>query len=98
MTCQFKLVCHFFYVHLSSRKKDEPERNFGVRFHWHAHKFFLLLNEDPKEEVLEQAKLLELQHKIKLEEKVKESDKLIEKNVDIKQSIINATQRTITFQ
>ena len=28
----------------------------------------------------------------------KESDKLIEKNVEIKQSIINATQRTITFQ
>ena len=51
-----------------------------------------------KEEILEQAKILELQHKIKLEEKVKESDKLIEKNVDIKQSIINATQRTITFQ
>ena len=51
-----------------------------------------------KEEILEKAKLLELQHKIKLEEKVKESDKLIEKNVDIKQSIINATQRTITFQ
>ena len=51
-----------------------------------------------KEEKLKQAKLLELQHKIKLEEKVKESDKLIEKNVDIKQSIINATQRTITFQ
>ena len=51
-----------------------------------------------KEEILEQAKILELQHKMKLEEKVKESDKLIEKNVDIKQSIINATQRTITFQ
>ena len=51
-----------------------------------------------KEEKLKQAKLLEDQHKKKLEEKVKESDKLIEKNVDIKQSIINATQRTITFQ
>ena len=51
-----------------------------------------------KEEKLKQAKMLELQHKIKLEEKVKESDRLIEKNVDIKQSIINATQRTITFQ
>ena len=51
-----------------------------------------------KEEQLKQARLLELQHKKKLEEKVKESDKLIEKNVDIKQSIINATQRTITFQ
>ena len=51
-----------------------------------------------KEDQLMQAKLLELQHQKKLEEKVKESDKLIEKNVDIKQSIINATQRTITFQ
>ena len=51
-----------------------------------------------KDERLKQAKLLETQHKLKLEEKVKESDKLIEKNVDIKQSIINATQRTITFQ
>ena len=51
-----------------------------------------------KEEKLKQAKILEDQHKKKLEEKVKESDKLIEKNVDIKQSIINATQRTITFQ
>ena len=51
-----------------------------------------------KEEKLKQAKILEDQHKRKLEEKVKESDKLIEKNVDIKQSIINATQRTITFQ
>ena len=51
-----------------------------------------------KEEKLRQAKILEDQHKKKLEEKVKESDKLIEKNVDIKQSIINATQRTITFQ
>ena len=51
-----------------------------------------------KEELLKQAKILEDQHKKKLEEKVKESDKLIEKNVDIKQSIINATQRTITFQ
>ena len=51
-----------------------------------------------KEEKLMQAKNLEDQHKKKLEEKVKESDKLIEKNVDIKQSIINATQRTITFQ
>ena len=50
------------------------------------------------EEKLREAKLLEDQHKIKLEEKVKESDKLIEKNVEIKQSIINATQRTITFQ
>ena len=51
-----------------------------------------------KEEKLKQAKILEIQHQAKLEEKVKESDKLIEKNVDIKQSIINATQRTITFQ
>ena len=51
-----------------------------------------------QEEKLRQAKILEDQHKKKLEEKVKESDKLIEKNVDIKQSIINATQRTITFQ
>ena len=51
-----------------------------------------------KEEKLKQAIILEEQHKKKLEEKVKESDKLIEKNVDIKQSIINATQRTITFQ
>ena len=51
-----------------------------------------------KEDKLLQAKMLEIQHKMKLEEKVKESDKLIEKNVDIKQSIINATQRTITFQ
>ena len=51
-----------------------------------------------QEEKLKEAKLLEDEHKIKLEEKVKESDKLIEKNVEIKQSIINATQRTITFQ
>ena len=51
-----------------------------------------------REEKLIQAKILEDQHKKKLEEKDKESDKLIEKNVDIKQSIINATQRTITFQ
>ena len=47
---------------------------------------------------LEQAKILEEKHKEKLEQKVKESDKLIEKNVEIKQSIINVTQRTITFQ
>ena len=32
-------------LHLSSRKKDEAERNVGVRFQRHAHKFFLLLNE-----------------------------------------------------
>ena len=51
-----------------------------------------------KEDKLTQAIILEDLHKKKLEEKVKESDKLIEKNVDIKQSIINATQRTITFQ
>ena len=43
---------------------------------------------------LEQAKILEEKHKEKLEQKVKESDKLIEKNVEIKQSIINVTQRT----
>ena len=47
---------------------------------------------------LKQAKLLEEKHKEKLEQKVKDSDKLIEKNVEIKQSIINVTQRTITFQ
>lgn len=51
-----------------------------------------------KEEELRIAKRLEDEHKEKLEQKVKESDKLIEKNVEIKQSIINATQRTITFQ
>ena len=51
-----------------------------------------------KEEKLKEAKQLEDEHKTKLEQKVKESDKLIEKNVEIKQSIINATQRTITFQ
>ena len=51
-----------------------------------------------KEEKLKQAKKLEDEHKEKLEQKVKDSDKLIEKNVEIKQSIINATQRTITFQ
>ena len=50
------------------------------------------------EEKLNQAKNLEEQHKEKLEQKVKDSDKLIEKNVEIKQSIINVTQRTITFQ
>ena len=49
-------------------------------------------------EMLLKEKKLEDTHKIKLEEKVKESDKLIEKNVEIKQNIINATQRTITFQ
>ena len=47
---------------------------------------------------LKQAKQLEEKHKEKLEQKVKDSDKLIEKNVEIKQSIINVTQRTITFQ
>ena len=51
-----------------------------------------------EEEKLNQAKILEEQHKEKLEQKVKDSDKLIEKNVEIKQSIINVTQRTITFQ
>ena len=47
---------------------------------------------------LEEAKKQEDEHKSKLEEKIRDSDKLIEKNVEIKQSIINATQRTITFQ
>ena len=47
---------------------------------------------------LDAAKKLENEHKSKLEEKIKDSDKLIEKNVEIKQNIINATQRTITFQ
>ena len=47
---------------------------------------------------LEEAKKQEDEHKSKLEEKIKDSDKLIEKNVEIKQNIINATQRTITFQ
>ena len=51
-----------------------------------------------KKQKLEEAKILEDIHKEKLEQKVKDSDKLIEKNVEIKQSIINATQRTITFQ
>ena len=51
-----------------------------------------------KETRLEEAKKKEDEHKLKLEEKVKDSDKLIEKNVEIKQNIINATQRTITFQ
>ena len=51
-----------------------------------------------RHEVLLKEKNLEDEHKTKLEEKVKESDKLIEKNVEIKQNIINATQRTITFQ
>ena len=51
-----------------------------------------------KESRLEEAKKKEDEHKLKLEEKVKDSDKLIEKNVEIKQNIINATQRTITFQ
>ena len=51
-----------------------------------------------KEIKLEEAKKKEDEHKLKLEEKVKDSDKLIEKNVEIKQNIINATQRTITFQ
>ena len=51
-----------------------------------------------EEEKLKEAKILEEQHKEKLEQKVKDSDKLIEKNVEIKQSIINVTQRTITFQ
>ena len=47
---------------------------------------------------LKQAKLLEEKHKEKLEQKVKDIYKLIEKNFEIKQSIINVTQRTITFQ
>ena len=51
-----------------------------------------------RHEILLKEKKLEDEHKTKLEEKVKESDKLIEKNVEIKQNIINATQRTITFQ
>ena len=51
-----------------------------------------------RHEKLLKEKNLEDEHKTKLEEKVKESDKLIEKNVEIKQNIINATQRTITFQ
>ena len=53
---------------------------------------------DEEREKLKKAEELEKTHKAKLEEKVKESDKLIEKNVEIKQSIINVTQRTITFQ
>ena len=53
---------------------------------------------DEKNNRLEQAKKQEDEHKSKLEEKIKDSDKLIEKNVEIKQNIINATQRTITFQ
>ena len=61
-----------------------------------------LINNDnilrEEEEKLKSAKILEEQHKEKLEQKVKDSDKLIEKNVEIKQSIINVTQRTITFQ
>ena len=61
-----------------------------------------MLNNDnilkEEEEKLKEAKILEEQHKEKLEQKVKDSDKLIEKNVEIKQSIINVTQRTITFQ
>ena len=61
-----------------------------------------LLNNDSilkeEQEKLKSAKILEEQHKEKLEQKVKDSDKLIEKNVEIKQSIINVTQRTITFQ
>ena len=55
-----------------------------------------ILNE--KNNRLEAAKKQEDEHKSKLEEKIKDSDKLIEKNVEIKQNIINATQRTITFQ
>ena len=55
-----------------------------------------ILNE--KNNRLEEAKKQEDEHKSKLEEKIKDSDKLIEKNVEIKQNIINATQRTITFQ
>ena len=55
-----------------------------------------ILNE--KSNRLEEAKKQEDEHKSKLEEKIKDSDKLIEKNVEIKQNIINATQRTITFQ
>ena len=61
----------------------------------------LLNNENilkEEDEKLKSAKILEEQHKEKLEQKVKDSDKLIEKNVEIKQSIINVTQRTITFQ
>ena len=53
---------------------------------------------DEKSNRLEEAKKQEDEHKSKLEEKIKDSDKLIEKNVEIKQNIINATQRTITFQ
>ena len=55
------------------------------------------IKEEEKQK-LEKALLLEEEHQAKLESKVKESDKLIEKNVEIKQSIINVTQRTITFQ
>ena len=55
-----------------------------------------ILNE--KNNRLEEAKKQEDEHKSKLEEKIRDSDKLIEKNVEIKQNIINATQRTITFQ
>jgi len=51
-----------------------------------------------EKEKLKQEKIMEEKHKEKLEQKVKDSDKLIEKNVEIKQSIINVTQRTITFQ
>ena len=55
-----------------------------------------ILNERKK--ILSEETALEDIHKIKLEEKVKESDKLIDKNVEIKQNLITATQRTITFQ
>ena len=51
-----------------------------------------------RQKILSEETALENIHKIKLEEKVKESDKLIDKNVEIKQNLINATQRTITFQ
>ena len=53
---------------------------------------------EQRKKILNHEKALEDIHKIKLEEKVKESDKLIDKNVEIKQNLINATQRTITFQ
>ena len=56
----------------------------------------IILKEE--KEKLKEEKILEEKHKEKLEQKVKDSDKLIEKNVEIKQSIINVTQRTITFQ
>ncbi|MCQ2816216.1 MAG: hypothetical protein MJ252_03010 [archaeon] len=54
--------------------------------------------EKTNQEALNEEKKKSAEHTNKLQEKVAKSDQLLDNNVAIKQSVINATQRTITFQ